>query len=104
MKDYAKAFYNSAAWATCRESYIAERRAIDGGLCEKCRERRGSIVHHVIMLTAQNITDPLVALNHENLRYECLQCHNDEPGHYNDSRPGNRATCRFDEYGEPVPK
>ena len=104
MKDYAKSFYNSAMWAACRDSYIADRRAIDGGLCEVCRIRLGAIVHHINPLTPQNITDPYVTLNHENLRLECLRCHNDEPDHYNDSRPGRRAACRFDEDGEPVLK
>lgn len=101
MKDFARAFYNSAAWAACRESYIAERRETDGGLCEVCRERRGEIVHHVIMLTPDNIGDPLVALNHDILRLDCLQCHNDEPGHYNDSRYKRKSACGFDENGEP---
>ncbi len=49
-KDWAKAFYKSAAWQKCRDSYIAKRIAADGGLCEECQEELGYIVHHKIRI------------------------------------------------------
>ena len=63
-KEFAKAFYKSREWRRCRESYIAERKAIDGGMCEICPESLGYYVPHKILLTPDNITDPAVALNH----------------------------------------
>ena len=36
MKPFAKTFYNSPAWQSCRAAYISRRRQIDGGMCEGC--------------------------------------------------------------------
>jgi hypothetical protein len=36
----------------------------------------GYIVDHIEELTPANITDPNIALNHDNLQYLCLDCHN----------------------------
>lgn len=73
-----KAFYHSAAWRKCRSEYIARV----GGLCERCLEkgivRPGRIVHHKEYISIQNITDPNVLLNPENLEYLCQNCHNAE--------------------------
>lgn len=77
-RDFAKAFYGSKQWRSCRASYIAERQAIDGGLCETCHDRLGHIVHHTVWLSPVNIHDPYIALNHKHLRYDCLPCHNKE--------------------------
>ena len=75
-KAFAQAFYRSAAWIKCRLSYIAKRKATDGGLCEHCRKALGYIVDHIIELTPYNINDPAISLNHDNLQYLCLECHN----------------------------
>lgn len=75
-KDYAKKFYKSKAWQKCRASFIAEREAIDGGLCEHCRKKRGYIVDHIEEITPENIDDVDIILNHNNLQYLCLECHN----------------------------
>lgn len=61
---FAKKFYNSKAWKSCRAAYIAERVAIDGGLCETCGLVPGLIVHHTVWLTEDNVNDPDIALNH----------------------------------------
>jgi len=74
-KDWAKAFYKSAAWLKCRAAYIQSV----FGLCEKCG-RPGWIVHHKIKLTPGNINDPNVTLNWDNLEYLCQDCHNREHG------------------------
>ena len=65
---------------------------IDGGLCQTCHKEPGYIVHHKVWLTPANITDPMIALNHDNLKYDCHICHNgekenaDKPRYYfNDS-------------------
>lgn len=77
-KEFAKAFYNSKKWQQCRNSYIAKRKSIDGGLCETCRDAPGYIVHHIIELNSININDPEITLNHENLKYDCHVCHQKE--------------------------
>ena len=96
-KEYAKSFYRSDKWLQCKKSFIAERRAIDGGLCQRCRKRYGYIVHHRQHITPENITDPMVTLSHTNLEYLCQECHNKE--HFGDA--GLRYMIGED--GQPVP-
>lgn len=81
-KEWAKPFYNSHAWAACREAYIKKRISIDGGMCEVCHNYPGYIVHHKVILTKQNIDDVNVTLNHDNLMYECKACHDEEEEHF----------------------
>lgn len=71
-------FYVSKAWANCRAAYKRYR----GGLCERCL-RRGMIsagvdVHHKVKLTPENVNDPAVSLNWENLELLCKECHSAE--------------------------
>lgn len=96
-KEYAKLFYKSDKWLQCKKSFIAERRAIDGGLCQRCRKRYGYIVHHRQHITPENITDPMVTLSHTNLEYLCRECHNKE--HFGDA--GLRYMIGED--GQPMP-
>lgn len=77
-KEYARTFYSSQRWRECRQAYIRQRQAIDGGMCELCHERLGEIVHHKIMLDESNINDAEVTLNFKNLKLECQTCHNRE--------------------------
>lgn len=98
MRDWAKPFYNSKAWKKCRESYIKKRMQIDGGICEVCGIEQGYIVHHIQPLTEQNVSNPFICLNHDNLRYECKQCHDREEGHYLDGKGMRQKglVCLFD--------
>lgn len=82
MKDYAEKFYGGQRWKETRRAFIAERTAIDGGLCQICRERLGFIVHHAVEISPENINDPAVTLSHANLRYVCFECHNREHGYF----------------------
>ena len=102
MKDFAKRFYMSKAWQRCRASYIAKRMAIDGGVCQVCGREQGYIVHHITALTESNINNPNISLNHNNLRYECKACHDEEEGHYLDGKGIRRLVCVFDENGQPA--
>lgn len=77
-REFARAFYSSKQWLKCRAAYIANRKAIDGGMCETCHEVPGHIVHHTVWLTPENINDPDIALSHDLFRYDCLVCHNKE--------------------------
>ena len=78
MKEYARAFYKSRAWQRCRDSYIKSV----GGLCERCLADGlivpGYIVHHKCYLTPENIKDPSITLNWDNLEYLCQAHHNEE--------------------------
>ena len=78
MKEFSAAFYKSPAWKKCRESYISKA----GGLCERCLAKgiykAGEIVHHKVHLNPNNISDPSVSLNWDNLELLCRECHGDE--------------------------
>ena len=68
-KDYAKSFYHSAKWQHCKNAFISERRAIDGGLCQRCHKQYGYIVHHKQHITPENISDISIILDHNNLEF-----------------------------------
>lgn len=74
-RDFAKAFYHSREWTRCQAEYVKRT----GGLCERCRERGlivpGVIVHHKIHITPDNINDPSITLNNDNLILVCRDCH-----------------------------
>lgn len=104
-KEWAKKFYKSSKWIKCRQSYIQNRRSIDGGLCEVCKDNIGYIVHHMILLTDKNINDPNITLNHEFLSYQCKKCHDKNEGHFYGNRKSSRPIqegLMFNEKGELV--
>ena len=75
MKPWAEFFYKSQQWKHCRD-YILKR---DKGLCQDCL-KKGRLtpaeeVHHITPLTPENITDPSITLNEENLISLCRECH-----------------------------
>lgn len=75
MKPYAEKFYSSAEWQKCRE--LAKQRA--GGLCEACwlegKVTPADVIHHIKPITPQNINDPWITLNQDNLMALCADCH-----------------------------
>ena len=99
-KEWAEGFYKSKPWRQCRAGYIAERKRIDGGVCECCHNALGYIVHHKILLTPENIVAPDIALNWKHLSFECKDCHDQHEGH------GVSMRCdpvvAFDEDGDVV--
>ena len=99
-KPWAKRFYNSDRRQACRNGYIQERIRIDGGMCEVCKEKLGYIVHHKILLTPENIRNPEVSLNWENLSYECKDCHDQHEGH--GVKRSISPVCVFDSDGNPI--
>jgi 5-methylcytosine-specific restriction endonuclease McrA len=78
MKEFAREFYSSKAWKSCREAY---KKKI-GGLCEECLKRGMYTpveeIHHKIWLTPDNINDPNITLNFDNLKGLCRECHRAE--------------------------
>lgn len=81
---WAKRFYSSYLWVQCRKGYAKSV----GGLCERCLKKGiyspGEEVHHKVRLTAENVSDPDIALNWDNLELLCTQCHIEE--HYTNRR------------------
>lgn len=69
-REFAKKFYNSKAWEKCREAY---KQSVYG-LCERCGQP-GDEVHHKIHLSPNNINNPDVTLNWNNLELLCMSCH-----------------------------
>jgi 5-methylcytosine-specific restriction endonuclease McrA len=78
MKEFARTFYKSQAWKKTQAAYKASK----GGLCERCLKRGlfvpGIIVHHKVHLTPENIDNPMIALDWNNLELVCRDCHAQE--------------------------
>lgn len=70
-KEYSKAFYNSNSWRKLRR-YICESR---NWTCEECGGY-GDQVHHIIEINPDNINNPEITLNENNLQLLCEECHN----------------------------
>lgn len=79
-KKFAQGFYSSEAWNKCRAAY---KKSV-GGLCECCLAKGlynpGTIVHHKIHITPQNIEIPEIALDWSNLELVCRECHAEKHG------------------------
>jgi len=76
-KTYAQKFYNSKKWMNFRQMYLSEH-----PYCERCKQA-GLIVpaehvHHIIYITPENISNPYITLNAENVEALCQACHNRE--------------------------
>ena len=95
-RDFAKAFYNSKAWEQVRKAVLMR----DCFLCTKCG-RPAEEVHHKKHLTPDNIGDPSVSLNMDNLTSLCKDCHFEEHrGEHAKGRETNEQTgYTFDENG-----
>ena len=86
-------FYRSDAWKIARAIKIANA----CGVCEECGAI-GTEVHHIVHLTPENVTDPSVATNQENLKLLCNNCHSH--AHH---RFGGRKEYYFDDEGNLIP-
>lgn len=90
MKDYAEKFYKGTAWHKCRAAYLKSV----GGLCERCMSNGlfvpAVIVHHKIHITPENIDDPNIILDWNNLEALCRDCHHDEHKEFGAKRLGKR--------------
>ncbi len=101
-REFARRFYNSKEWKKCRESFIADRVVIDGGLCERCAKQGllvlGEEVHHRKHISPENISNADITLNHKNLELLCQSCHSIHHNRMQEERKG----LSFDAYGRPV--
>ncbi len=76
-REAVAAFYVSGVWIDCARAYRDSN-----PLCERCR-KKGEIslaeqVHHKIKLTPENINNPDITLNWDNLEALCGDCHREE--------------------------
>lgn len=94
-RDKQKKFYSSTKWIKCRKAYASEH-----PICERCILKGivtpVYIVHHKIEVTEENVNDPQITLNPDNLESLCLECHNAE--HFSQSITADGLY--FDENGE----
>ena len=99
MQEYAEKFYKSKRWQKTKSAYSSFRR----GLCERCLAKgiytSGEIVHHKVHITPENITDPSVTLNFDNLELVCRQCHGELHRH---KRGEKGARYTLDEDGRVI--
>ena len=88
-------------WSRIRARYVKEH-----PFCELCFQRGVLVpveeVHHIIPLAPENITDPSITLNEENLISLCRNCHRQRHGEYVETRYtvdelGRVHTSPFDE-------
>ena len=94
-KEFSKAFYNSKKWKDCRNAFINMK----FGICERCGQPNSKQVHHKIYLSPDNINNPDVSLNFNNLELLCDTCHQNE--HYK-KYSAVQIGYKFNEYGELV--
>ena len=78
MWNTIREFYSSKQWTQCAIAYRKSKQ----GLCERCL-KKGLIVpcdevHHKIRLTKENINNPQISLNFDNLEALCSECHDKE--------------------------
>lgn len=73
MREFARDFYKSQAWLKCSRGFMQSKNYI----CERCGAP-AKICHHKKYLTPDNIQNPLVSLNWDNLECLCQECHNIE--------------------------
>ena len=69
-RETMKWFYNSPAWRAARLQALHR----DHFTCHYCGAR-ATEVHHLIELNENNVHDPTVSLNLENLQSLCHDCH-----------------------------
>lgn len=100
-RQFAKSFYNSKEWEQVRTSVLMR----DSYLCTKCG-RPASEVHHIKHLSPNNIGDPSITLNMDNLTSLCRDCHfNEHKGEHGKGREVRDSyEYEFDEHGQLVYK
>jgi len=76
-REFSKSFYNSSRWQKTRAAFLSAH-----PYCRR-HELAGIIVpaehvHHIVELTPDNVSDPDVSLNWNNLEALCHDCHTRE--------------------------
>lgn len=92
-KLWAIKFYHSKEWLKVRELVLIR----DHYICRECGEA-AYIVHHIIELNPDNINDPNITLNMNNLLSVCKNCHDEI--HNMCQTKSTQEGFRFDENGD----
>lgn len=111
-QEFSEGFYGSVAWKKCRAAY---KKSV-GGLCERCLTKgvysAAAVVHHKIPITPENMGDPHIVLDWNNLEALCMDCHAEmhpderKQGHekrYGRPRSGSKRRWRVDRDGRVLP-
>ena len=97
VQDWAKFFYKSKQWQRVRD-YVMKR---DQWLCQDCLKKGKYVpaeeVHHIVPLKPENITDPSITLDENNLVALCRECHKARHG-------ARERRYSVDEYGRVITK
>lgn len=88
-------FYKSDQWKISRAMKIAST----DGLCEVCHKSIGTEVHHKIHLSPENIDDPNITVNPDNLLLLCNECHNRQHERFT-----SKSEYKFDSDGNLIKK
>ncbi|MDP4153275.1 MAG: AAA family ATPase [Bacillota bacterium] len=92
-REFAIGLYKSKKWEKCRDSFMSSKNYI----CERCGDI-AVICHHKKYITPENINDPNITLNWNNLEALCRTCHAAEHMSMGACAPG----LTFDESGNLV--
>lgn len=94
-------FYKTKTWEKVRENALRR----DKYLCQECG-RPAEVVHHIIHLTEENVNDPEISLNLDNLKSLCSECHFAEHRgeHCRGRIVAEQNPYTFDENGMLIPK
>ena len=95
-KDFSRHIYHTSEWERVRQAAWAR----DHGMCVECYTRGrvtpAELVHHINEITPENIDDPGVAYNLDNLECVCRECHSRLHGW---TKPCTREGMAFDVNG-----
>ena len=95
ISEEVRAFYHSGQWHKVRE--VAMQR--EAYVCRLCG-RAASVCHHIKEVSADNVNDPAITLNLDNLMCLCQACHNRIHGE--ERRRVTREGLAFDRNGRLV--
>ena len=85
-------FYKSTVWQVARQIKYQDQ----NGKCERCG-KVGEEVHHKTRLTVDNVKDPTISTNQDNLELLCKDCHNKEHKRFTKEK-------EFDSDGNLIPR
>lgn len=103
-RDFSRHIYHSARWRNIQD--VAMKRStttigtVPSGMCERCYQhgfmRPAKVVHHITPISPENVNDPSITLNLDNLMRLCQDCHAAVHSSNPDAAP---ARYEFDEEG-----
>lgn len=70
-KRVGDAIYHTTRWRKLRQVYYEHQH----GICEHCQQP-GDLVDHIEEITTDNVDDPFITYNWDNLQLLCIPCHN----------------------------